>query len=88
MNFVLSDFTKDYVITLGNNDKLNSIIKKYYKKWYNDNYISSYRDNFAESYYLFEGVAEREKADFEGKRYSYGFVSTSPYDVVIDGNLS
>lgn len=88
INFVLSDFTKDYVITLGNNDKLNSIIKKYYKKWYNDNYISSYRDNFAESYYLFEGVAEREKADFEGKRYSYGFVSTSPYDVVIDGNLS
>lgn len=88
INFVLSDFTKDYVITLGNNDKLNSIIKKYYKKWYNDNYISSYRDNFAESYYLFEGVAEREKADFEGKRYSYGFVSASPYDVVIDGNLS
>ena len=88
INFVLSDFTKDYVITLGNNDKLNSIIKKYYKKWYNDNYINSYRDNFAESYYLFEGVAEREKADFEGKRYSYGFVSASPYDVVIDGNLS
>lgn len=88
INFVLSDFTKDYVITLGDNDKLNSIINKYYKKWHNDNYNNSYRENFAENYYLFAGVAEREKADFEGKRYSYGFVTTSPYDVVIDGTLS
>lgn len=88
INFVLSDFTKDYVITLGDNERLNSIINKYYKKWYNDNYLSSYRENLSESYYLFNGVAERERADFEGKRYSYGFVTTSPYDVIIDGNLS
>lgn len=88
INFVLSDLTKDYVITLGNNDRLNSIMNKYYKKWYNDNYIKSYRENLSESYYLFSGIAEREKADFEGKRYAYGFVTTSPYDVIIDGKLS
>lgn len=87
INYNLSDFTKDYVFTLGNIDKLNSIIKKYYNKWYMDNYLKSYYDNFANNYFLFEGIAERERVDFVSKRYSYGFVEEAPYNLLIDDNL-
>lgn len=87
INYNLSDFSKYYVISLGTDDKLNSIIKKYYKKWYNENYQKSYQTNFSDSYFMFSGIAEKERVDFTSKRYSYGFVSNSPYNLVIDGNL-
>lgn len=87
INYNLSDFIKYYVLSLGNEDRLNSIMKKYYRKWYNDNYEESYQNNFSESYFLYKGIAERGKADLRGKRYSYGFVTNAPYDLVIDGSL-
>lgn len=87
VNYNLSDYAKYYVLSLGSEDKLNSIIKKYYKKWYNENYQKSYQKNFSDSYFLYKGIAERDKADFRGKRYSYGFVVNSPYDLLIDDSL-
>ncbi len=87
INYNLSDYTKDYVLTLGNVDKLNSIIKKYFKKWYAENYKKSYQNNFSDSYFIFNGISERDKVDFTSKRYSYGFVAEAPYNILIDDNL-
>ena len=87
INYNLSDYTKDYVLTLGDVDKLNSIIKKYFKKWYAENYKKSYQNNFSDSYFIFNGISERDKVDFTSKRYSYGFVAEAPYNILIDDNL-
>lgn len=87
INYNLSDYARYYVLSLGSDDKLNSIIKKYYKKWYNENYKNAYQDNFSDSYFLYKGIAERDKTDFRGKRYSYGFVVNPPYDLLIDDSL-
>lgn len=87
INYNMSDYSKYYVLSLGSEDKLNSIIKKYYRKWYNENYQKSYQGNFSNSYFLYKGIAERGKADFRGKRYSYGFVVNPPYDLLIDDSL-
>ena len=87
INYNLSDYNKYYILSLGDDDKLNSIITKYYKKWNSENYEKSYQQNFSDSYFLYKGIAERGKADFRGKRYSYGFVVNSPYDLLIDDSL-
>lgn len=87
INYNLSDYTKDYVLTLGNEDKLNSIITKYYNKWHMENYEESYHNNFTNNYFLFEGIADKEETNFKSKQYVYGFVSGAPYDLVSDGKL-
>ena len=87
INYNLSDYTNDYVLTLGSEDKLNSIIKKYYNKWQDENYNKSFQDNFTNNYFLFEGITDKEKTGFKSKRYVYGFVSNEPYDLVLDNNL-
>ena len=88
INYNLSDYNKDYVLTLGDNDKLNSIIKKYYKKWKSENYEKSFNSNFSNTYFLASGIAERERVDFVSKRYSYGFVDETPYNVLVDESLN
>lgn len=87
INYNLSDYTNDYVLTLGSEDKLNSIIKKYYNKWQTENYNKSFQDNFTNNYFLFEGITDKEKTSFKSKQYVYGFVSNAPYDLVLDDNL-
>ena len=87
INYNLSDYTNDYVLTLGSEDKLNSIIKKYYNKWKTENYNKSFQDNFTNNYFLFEGITDKEKTSFKSKQYVYGFVSNAPYDLVLDDNL-
>ena len=88
INYSIGDYTKDYVLSLGDNDKLNDILKKYYKKWKNDNYEKSFATAFNNSYFVFNGIAERERVAFVSKRYSYGFVEEAPFNLLIDNSLN
>lgn len=85
--YQMTDYTKDYVLRLGKNKTLNNIIKKYYKKWEVESYNDIYTSYFAESYFQFKGISEKEKSSFRSKRYEYGFVENSPYDFTYAGKL-
>lgn len=87
ISYNVSEMTKDIVIRLGNEKKLNSIIKKYYKKWADENYIDIYDTYFSSNYYVSTNVDDDTKVDFKSKRYKYGFVSNAPYDELIDNKL-
>ena len=43
----------NYVIELGQNDRLNTIIKKYYQKWKNENYEEAFNKYFTNCYFEF-----------------------------------
>ena len=85
INYHISEMTKYYVLQLGSNDKLNSILTKYYQKWEEEKLSKSYANQFLNSYLTFSNVGDKDKVEFKSKRYAYGFYENSPYDLVVDG---
>ncbi len=84
----ITELTQDYVITLGKTSNLNVIINKYFKKWYKENYTTSYNQFFTENYFNFSKVDSKEKAKFLSKRYIYGFIENLPYVTISRGHLA
>lgn len=80
----ITEMTNDYVISLGSDEILNSILKKYYKMWEEENFKQAFKENFSNNYFLFNSVSEKDKASFIGKRYKYGFVDNLPFDTIIN----
>ena len=81
----VSEMNRYYVLQLGNDNRLNDILIKYFKKWNNESYKESYQKQFVNSYMAFSGVDDKKKVEFKSKRYAYGFLENSPYDYVTDG---
>lgn len=87
ISYNITEMKKYYVLKLGDNKKLNKIIKKYFNKWYKENYIDSYNENFSNDYFQFKQIYEQEKVNFRSKRYAYAFIEYAPYDSLVDNNL-
>ena len=84
----INDYQKHFVLSLGSEEKLNSILTKYYKKWINNNYDKSYNKYLSKNYFVFKGINDSDTVKFRSKRYNYGFVSNAPYDFILDGKLT
>ncbi len=87
ISYNISEMTKSLVIELGNVKRLNSILKKYYKKWETEYYQESYNKYFSDSFYNLKNIDDDTKVNFKSKRYKYGFVANAPYDQLIDHRL-
>ena len=87
ISYNMTDMKKYYVLSLGNDEKLNNIIKKYYKKWYNEEYQESFNNNLTNDYFTFKQIYEQDKVNFRSKRYSYAFINYAPYDAMIGNRL-
>lgn len=86
-NYLINDLHLYYVINLGDNSKLNNIIKKYYKKWSNESFDQEFNKYFTSSYFEFSQTDQNSMASFKGKRYKYGYIENAPYDLNINGTL-
>lgn len=87
INYNITEMTKDYIIRLGDIKKLNTIIIKYFKKWFNENYDKSYSNYFSDGYFSFNEIDNDSQVNFKSKRYSYGFVDSEPYDKLVNNKL-
>ena len=87
ISYNISEIKQDYVIKLGNDEKLNEIITKYFKKWYDTKYEESFGNHFSNNYFSFAKIGDKEKAEFKSKRYVYGYVDNYPYDAFINSEL-
>lgn len=83
----INEINKNIVIRLGEEKKLNNILRKYYKKWANRNYDEEFNTYFSNSYYLFKGIDDDAKVKFKSKQYVYGFVNNKPYDYLVNNVL-
>lgn len=83
----ITEMGQSLVLHLGSDSKLNSIIKKYSKKWNKKFLEDSYATHFSEMYFLFNNITEQEKTKFKSKSYVYGFVNYAPYDQTINNRL-
>lgn len=87
INYNITDAKLNFVLSLGNEKKLNTIIKKYYKKWYKDEYKEQYNKYFLSNYFNFNNIYEDKVAKFRSKQYNYGFISYAPFSTSVDGKL-
>jgi diguanylate cyclase (GGDEF)-like protein len=76
----LVEMTEDYVLTLGDDARLNTIISKYFKKWFKESLNDSFNKHFTNNYFTFNEIDNKEKVKFRSKRYAYGFLDNIPYD--------
>lgn len=88
INYIISEVKTNLVLQLGNNEKLNTIIKKYLNKWYNEKYDKSYGSNLTDYYFYKKNIDDDSKVAFKSKQYKYGFIDYAPYDKVIKGSLT
>ena len=87
ISYNINEIKQDYVIRLGNDEKLNEIITKYFNKWKELKYEDSFGKNFSANYFAFSNIDDKGKALFKSKRYTYGYVNNEPYDVSINDEL-
>ncbi len=84
----ISDYKKYYVLSLGNTERLNTILTKYYNKWSSSNYEELYNKYLSKNYLNFRNINDSETVKFRSKRYVYGFIENAPYDTLVDGKLA
>ena len=87
ISYQVNDLITNYVIELGDNESLNKIIKKYYQKWSNLNFLEKFNKYFTESYFEFKGTDQNSIAAFKSKRYIYGYTLNAPFDTLISNEL-
>lgn len=76
----IPEYSKNYVITLGDNETLNNILTKYFNSW-QSKFDNSFNSHLAETYFDAKDIDEKEQVEFRSKRYTYGFVLNSPFDL-------
>lgn len=81
------EYSKNYVITLGSNNKLNKILIKYFDNFKKEDYEKSLNKHFADTYFKLNNIGEKDQTNFRSKRYSYGFILNAPYEVTVNGKL-
>lgn len=78
-----SDIKEYYVLQLSD-DKLSSVLRKYYNKW-NSEFSSVYNDNLFKSFTSSMNITDTEVDSMQSISYNYGFVNASPYEVILGG---
>lgn len=83
----IASYKVNYVLTLGDDNRLNNILKKYSKKWLKESFSDSYHMNFNDAFFSYSDYSENDRAKFKGKTYTYGFVENIPFDTIMSGKL-
>jgi len=89
INYYFTEMNKQIVITLSRDNKeLNTIVRKYYNKWRQTNYIKEYNDAYLDYYLEKNKLDAKTKAKLISKNYVYGYVENPPYEVKVNGKLA
>lgn len=75
---------KDYYVLQISDDKLSSVLKKYYNKW-NNKFNEVYNNNLFKTFTNNMNISDTEVDSMQSITYNYGFVNASPYEVILGG---
>ncbi len=85
INYHMSGMKDYYYLQNSEDQTLNSILNKYYNKWSKDHFHDSFNKS---EYSLFTTqlkLTEKELDVIDNKKYTYGFINNSPYDIKTSG---
>ena len=86
IDFHISDLNKYFVFATKQDDIFNSIVKKYFHKWEEKKLKESINKNELNTFVKALSISDKEINTIQAKRYNYGFVNNSPYEVLMGGN--
>jgi diguanylate cyclase (GGDEF)-like protein len=86
IDFHISDLNKYFIFDTKKDDIFNSIVKKYFHKWETKKLKESINKNELNTFVKALSISDKEIATIQAKRYNYGFVNNSPYEVLMSGN--
>lgn len=78
-----SDIKKYFTLST-TDDKLSSVLTKYYNKWENK-FDEVYNKNLFKSFTQNMNITDTEIDSLQSVTYNYGFVNASPYEVIMGG---
>lgn len=83
-----SNLIRYYYLTLDRQGdaNLSSVLEKYYQKWQEERLDESLRDHEFQLFIQSLNISQTEMDRFQGTIYQYGFVNTSPYEILAGGN--
>src|SRR5574344_424398 len=84
ISYNITEMSDYYVLTLGKEEKLNTIFKKYFEKWQKEQYQQSYNLHITNNYFLVNDINNQAQVKFRSKRYVYGYVENLPYDIYLN----
>lgn len=87
IGYNISEYTQNFVLKLGKEEKLNNILTKYYNKWQQENFNTSYNKYLVKNYFTFNNIDDVQSVNFRSKRYVYGFIDNAPYDTTFNQKL-
>lgn len=79
-----SDIKMYYTLTT-TDDTLSSVLKKFYNKWYDNNLDKYYNESLFKTFTNALNITDTEIDAMDSVVYNYGFVNTSPYEVIMGG---
>ena len=91
IKYVFTELSKKVVLTLAdneNNEKMNTIVRKYFNSWKARKYVDVYNKNLLDFYISKNNINDKEKTEFLTKTYVYGYVENYPYEVKDKEKLS
>ena len=81
----VSELTNDCIFNVnGNDNTLNSILKKYYTRWSKDSLEKAYNSRLLGLYFDSKEEDDVTIANFSGQEYTYGYVKNLPYESKIN----
>jgi len=85
INYYFTEMSKKIVLTLDdNNDDFNNIIRKYFRKWKNDYYVTTYNEEYLKYYIAKKNINDKTKSEMLSNSYVYGYIENYPYEVDVD----
>ena len=88
ISYQFNDFNRYFIIKTDGAKELNSIMKKSFNIWKNENYLSSYNSNLLNNYYLFKNISDTDQKKLQSKNYVYGFIDYGIYNHLSGNKIS
>lgn len=86
IDYHISDFNKYFVYQKIPDDVLSNIIEKYYAKYKEKSLSESINSNELKTFVTALSITDKDLKSIQSKRYNYGFINHSPYEVLTSGS--
>ena len=86
IDYHFSDIKIYYVLSIGNDETLNSIVYKFYNKWYDNNFKDYYNEYKLNLYLTKLNITSKAYDLLTSKVYTLGMTNTAGYEIVKGGN--
>ncbi len=86
IDYHISDLNKYIIYDMKQNDTFSSIIKKFAHTWSEEKLETSINKNELDTFVKALSISAKEISNIQAKRYAYGFINNSPYEVLSGGN--